>query len=163
MPQERTTTDLLASELEELRALVAEQAEAIERLRQRIAGLETRLAKDSHKSSKPPSSDPPFRKPSPRAQRKASGRNRAGQKGHKGITRALLDAPDNLVVTALEGACACGCCRSQIDVERSPERRYGVELVLRPEGTEYRTVAATFACGRRHRSDFPEAVVAPLQ
>ena len=38
---------------------------------QRIAELEARLAKDSHNSSKPPSSIPPFRKPPPHSQRKA--------------------------------------------------------------------------------------------
>ena len=59
MPEERTTTDSLASELEQLCALVAEQAKIIEQLHERVAELEARLGKDSH-SSKPPSSDPPF-------------------------------------------------------------------------------------------------------
>ena len=87
MPEERTTTDSLASELEQLCALVAEQAKIIEQLHERVAELEARLGKDSHNSSKPPSSDPPFRKPPPRSQRKASGRKAGGQKGHKGVTR----------------------------------------------------------------------------
>ena len=52
MPEESPITDSPASELEQLR--------------QRIAELEARLAKDSHNSSKPPSSDPPFRKGSVR-------------------------------------------------------------------------------------------------
>jgi len=47
--------------------MVAEQAAIIKQLRQRIVELEVRLAKDSDNSSKPPSSDLPFRKPPPRS------------------------------------------------------------------------------------------------
>jgi transposase len=110
MPKERPVTDPPASELEQLRAQVAEQAKLIEQLRQRIAELEARLAKDSHNSSKPPSSDPPFRKPPPRSLRKVSGRKPGGQQGHQGATRALVDNPDHQLVIPLEGTCDCGRC-----------------------------------------------------
>jgi transposase len=43
------------------------------------------------------------------------------------------------------------------------ERRQVIELVIRREVTEYRVVAGTCACGRVHRSDFPEAISAPVQ
>ena len=129
MSEERPATDS-PGDKQDLRALVAEQAELIEQLRQRVAELEARLAKDSHNSSKPPSSDPPFRNPPPRSQRKASGRKPGGQKGHQGTTRALVDEPDHVVVMALEGACTCGRCQSQIDVELLPERRQVVEPPL---------------------------------
>ncbi len=163
MTEEHPATNSPASELERLRALVAEQAKLIEQLRQRIAELEARLGKDSHNSSKPPSSDPPFKKPPPRSQRKVSGRKPGGQKGHQGATRILVDNPEHQVVIPLEGTCDCGRCRSQIPVEVTPERRQIVELVIRREVTEYRTVAGTCACGRRYRSEFPETVSAPLQ
>lgn len=163
MPKELPTTDSPPSELQQLRAQVAEQAKLIEQLRQRIAELEARLAKDSHNSSKPPSSDPPFRKPPPRSQRKVSGRKPGGQEGHKGATRPLVDNPDHPVVIPLKGTCTCGRCRSQIPVQITPERRQVVERVIRSEVTEYRTVAGTCACGRWHRSDFPEDISAPLQ
>ena len=163
MSEEHSTTDASISELERLRALVAEQARLIEQLTQRIAELEARLAKDSHNSSKPPSSDPPFRKPPPHSQRKASGRKPGGQKGHKGVTRMLVDEPDQRVVVALEGVCACGRCRTEIPAELAPERRQVVELVVRREVTEYRVVAGTCVCGREHRSNFPEGVSAALQ
>ena len=96
MPEESPITDSPASELEQLRAQVTEQAKLIEQLRQRIAELEARLAKDSHNSSQPPSSDPPFRKPPPRSQRKVSGRKPGGQMGHQGATRTRVDNPDHL-------------------------------------------------------------------
>jgi transposase len=162
MRKERHATDSPAGELEQLRAQVAEQAKLIEQLRQRIAELEARLAKDYHNSSKPPSSDPPFRKPPPRSLRTVSGRNPGGQQGHQGATRALVDNPDHQVVIPLAGTCDCGRCRSQMPVQILPERRQVVELVIRREVTEYRTVAGTCACGRMARSDFPADVSAPL-
>ena len=153
----------LVAEVTRLSAVVAEQAAIIDQQYRRIAELEARLGKDSHNSSQPPSSDPPFRKPPPRSQRKASGRKPGGQKGHPGATRALVENPDHQVVVPLEGTCTCGRCRSQIPVQPLPERRQVVELVIRREVTEYRVVAGACACGRWHRSDFPENVAAALQ
>jgi len=57
---------------------VAVQMALIEQLRERIRELEARLAKDSHNSSRTPSSDAPFRKPPPRSQRQPSGRKPGG-------------------------------------------------------------------------------------
>jgi len=126
MPEEHAATPFLeelTAEVARLSALVVEQSAVIKQQAERIAELEARLGKDSHNSSKPPSSDPPFRKPPPRSQRKASGRKPGGQKGHKGATRTLVDEPDRVVVMALEGACSCGRCRSQIEVELLAKRR----------------------------------------
>jgi transposase len=163
MSEEHPTSGALNDESEQLRALVATQAQLIEQLRQRIAELEARLVKDSHNSSKPPSSDPPFRKPPPRSQRRPSGRKPGGQKGHKGATRTLVEEPEHLVVIPLEGACSCGRSRSQIAAQLLPERRQVIELVIRREVTEYRTVAGTCVCGCMHRSHFPEGISAPAQ
>ena len=127
MHEERYATDSSAS-VQDLRAVIAEQAKLIEQLCQRVAELEARLAKDSHNSSKPPSSDPPFRKPPPRSQRKRSGRKPGGQKGHKGATRTLVDEPDQLVVMALEGACTCGRCRSLSAPIRNCSQTGGLKL-----------------------------------
>lgn len=151
------------TELGQLRAQNAEQAALIEQLRQRIEELEARLSKDSHNSSKPPSSDPPFKKPPPRSQRKPSGRKPGGQKGRRGVTRALVDDPDQRVIVPLTGTCDCGRCRAEITAEVLPERRQVVELVIRREGTEYRIVGGTCACGRVQHSAFPDEVVAPVQ
>ena len=78
-------------ELKRLRKRVAEQTALIAHLRERIRELEARLAKDSHNSSWPPSSDSPFKKPPPCSQRQPSGRKPGGQPGRRGVTRSLVD------------------------------------------------------------------------
>ncbi len=84
---EQTPTTLSADgpdiDLASLRAENAALRAQIEQLLQRMAELEARLAKDSHNSSKPPSSDPPFKKPPPRSLRQPSGKP-GGQKGTLG-------------------------------------------------------------------------------
>ena len=155
--------DSREAELARLRAENAEQAAQIAKLLARIQELEARLAKDSHNSSKPPSSDPPFKKPPPKSRRQRSGQPPGGQKGHPGATRALVDTPEQTVIVPLEGSCACGRDRAELEVEVLPERRQVIDLVVRREVTEYRTVSGVCACGQSHRSPFPAAVSAPVQ
>lgn len=153
----------LRAENAALRAQLAQQAEQIVQLLQRIQELEARLAKDSHNSSKPPSSDPPFKKPPPRSLRQRSGKKPGGQKGHPGATRSLVDTPEHTVVVPLNGTCACGRDCALIAVEELPERRQVADLVVHREVTEYRIVAGVCACGQVQRSGFPADVTAPVQ
>jgi transposase len=53
------------------------------------------LRKDSHNSSKPPSTDGPTRKT--RSQRIPSGRKAGGQRGHQGSTLLLVEQPDEVL------------------------------------------------------------------
>jgi transposase len=166
MPEHSDATisaESVNTEIARLRAQVAELAATNEQLRGRVAELEARLNKDSHNSNKPPSSDSPFKKPPPRSQRKPSGRKPGGQKGHPGATRELVEDPEECVIVALSGTCACGRCCAEIAAEVLPERRQVIELEIRRKVVEYRIVAGTCACGHAHRSDFPEGVAAPVQ
>src|SRR5258707_15423581 len=67
----------------------------------RIEELERRLAKDSHNSSKPPSSDGFSRKASPR---KKSGKPSGGQRVHQGHAMSQIARP-NHVITHRPGHC----------------------------------------------------------
>lgn len=86
---------------EELLEIIKMQQATIEKLtaelktaNARIAELEEQLHKNSHNSSKPPSTDG-YEKPSPKSQRKKSGKKAGGQKGHKGHHMALAH-PDRV-------------------------------------------------------------------
>ena len=166
MSEEAPTTGAVESLEAQVARLSAENAwlrAQVEQLLERVRELEARLAKDSHNSSKPPSSDPPFKKPPPRSLRQTKGRKPGGQKGHPGATRELVEDPEHTVVVALAGRCACGRDLSDFAVEERPERRQVADLVVRRDVTEYRTVAGVCACGQRHRSAFPDGVEAPVQ
>src|SRR3954447_15388537 len=60
----------------------------------RIEELERRLGSDSSNSSKPPSSDPPYRKPERASSRTSSGRKPGKQPGSGGAAMALGDTPN---------------------------------------------------------------------
>jgi transposase len=55
---------------EELAALVVRQAERIEQLEAEVAELKQRLGMNATNSSKPPSADSPFTKPTPKPPRR---------------------------------------------------------------------------------------------
>jgi len=148
--------DALRAEVVRLRALVAE-------LVARVQEWEARLAKDSHNSSKPPSSDSPFKKPAPRSLRESKGRKPGGQPGHGGATRVLVDEPAQRVTVALTGQCACGQDLATLPVAELPERRQVIDVVIRREVTEYRTVQGRCICGQWHQSAWPAEVAAPVQ
>jgi transposase len=71
-----------------VQALLAEMQELKERLATAL--------KDSHHSSKPPSSDALGRK-RPRSQRRKRGKKPGGQLGHRGETLHLIATPDEVV------------------------------------------------------------------
>lgn len=81
---------------------IAELETTIAQLREQIAvqgayirDLEARLAKDSHNSGKPPSSDGLKRKT--KSLRQRSGKKPGGQLGHRGETLHLVATPDEVV------------------------------------------------------------------
>src|SRR6476469_7995681 len=74
--------------------LEAENA-VLRALLERVQELEARRAKDSHNSSKPPSSD--GLKHKTKSLRTKSGKKAGGQLGHRGETLHLVAAPDEVV------------------------------------------------------------------
>jgi transposase len=79
----------------ELEAENQRQREQIAALLARVQDLEARLAKDSHNSGKPPSSDGLRRKT--KSLRQKSGKKPGGQLGHRGKALHLVAMPDEVV------------------------------------------------------------------
>src|SRR5258705_9646723 len=119
-PDERIAA--LESENAALRAQVQTipglQAQIAELLAQ-VQHLQARLAKDSHNSSKPPSTDPLGRK-RPRSQRRRSGKKPGGQLGHRGETLHLVATPDAVVE---HRPARCEACQIPLD-ETAPVAGY---------------------------------------
>jgi transposase len=108
--------ELKAREGERLRAreagllavAAAERARA-DALEERVAWLSRRLGKDSSNSSRPPSSDPPFRKPrKPSSQRAAQGRKPGRQPGAPSSTLGQVAEPDEREVCPPAECSRCG-------------------------------------------------------
>ncbi len=120
------------------------------------------MAKDSHNSSKPPSSDGFSKKP--RSLRRSSGRKPGGQPGHEGTTLRQIANPDPQIVHPLPEVCdACGARLGAEAAKRTEERRQVFDLPpIRFQVTEHRVLEVQWACGKRHVSPFPEELTQPV-
>jgi transposase len=76
-----------------------------DQLQQQVDMLQGRVDKTSQTSSRPPSSDPPFKKPKRSERRKSSGQ-RGAKEGHPGSGPTLLEPTD--VQHVYPAPCACG-------------------------------------------------------
>jgi len=134
----------------------------IESQQERIKTLEGQLAKDSHNSSLPPSSDR-FVRPV-KSLRQKSGKSPGGQKGHRGHHLRRAETPDEVLVHPVE---RCEQCQHDLRVQPAalPERRQVIDLpIKRLWVTEHRVEEKQCpVCLHLTRAPFPAAVSAPAQ
>lgn len=152
----------LSQALKEATQTISVQQEMIESLQQRVSTLQEQLGKDSHNSSKPPSSDGWKRRT--RSLRKKSGKKPGGQAGHHGHHLRQVSTPDEIVLHTVERCehCACDLSAQQANV---PERRQVFDLpskrlwVVEHQAQE----KGCPQCFKRTRAPFPDEVRAPAQ
>lgn len=145
--------------------LLAMQAQ-IDALTARVEELEARLAKDSHNSSKPPSSDGLGREPAqPHSLRERGQRRSGGQPGHPGRTLCQVAQPDELVDHRPVVCHVCGQGLADLPLTTLGERRQVFELPHpRLVVTEHRVgVVVCPACQALNRGAFPQGVSQPAQ
>ena len=153
--------DLSKLSHEQKDALIQSMFDLIQKLTARVEELELRLSKDSHNSSKPPSSDAPWQKT--RSLRDPSGKSAGGQAGHPGKTLKRVSHPDVTLNSALPRRCSCGLSLKAVDA-RVHERRQVFDIpVARYQVTEYRIRQLRCTCGHLHQSVFPEGVTDVVQ
>ena len=126
----RDVINAQAVQIEALTGQVTAQAAQLAAQMARIVELERRLGADSSNSSKPPSSDPPYRKPERRSSRTASGRKPGKQPGTGGTTMPLVDDPDETIVHDADCCEGCGSDLSGAPVARVERRQ--VTDIARP-------------------------------
>lgn len=132
---------------------------------QRIKHLGDIIAKDSHNSSKPPSSDKP-KKASRKVvnSRTKSGKKPGGQPGHPGSTLQKVDTPDHTISYHCEGSCdACGRdLANQAVVDTEKHQVFDIP-VPKIEVTEHQADVVRCACGAIHTALFPESAANEVQ
>jgi transposase len=135
--------------------------QAIETLENRVTHLEAILAKDSHNSSKPPSSNG-FKRP-PKSLRSKSDKKVGGQHGHDGKTMRQVESPDHTVIHRRRGKCTCGRCLENAQVIATAKKQVFDLPEIKVEVTEHQTQTIMCACGEVHTAEFPEGINAPVQ
>jgi len=109
LPGMASAEELSALPQAELARLLAEAYQLIGRLQARVEELERQAGKDSWTSSKPPSSDSPYRKkPRDRSLRERGKRRPGKQPGDPGTTMRLADDPDERLEFSPARCRGCG-------------------------------------------------------
>jgi transposase len=154
--------DQLKAEVATLKAENAALRRECQSLREKVQALEEKAAKNSHNSSKPPSSDG-LGKPKPKSLRPPGNRPTGGQPGHPGQTLRMAAMPDITVLHPVECCSECGRSLTKQAPDRV-ERRQVFDLpVPKLLVTEHQAEIKTCACGCINRAAFPPEAAAPVQ
>ena len=170
---------LLRKELQSVKRTLAHKNEELLRerqfnhqLRRRIHELEreiesgaSRIARDSHNSSLPPSLDPPWKKVTrTRSLRCNSGKRVGGQRGHRGATLRQVAQPDGIIIHAPEVCRNCAACLAHRPAQAVIRRQVFDIKDGRVKVTEHCAETKVCAqCGTRNTAKFPSGVRAPVQ
>jgi transposase len=128
----------LAARLAEAYRLIAELTAQVGRLSARVEDLERQARRDSSTSSRPPSSDSPYKKGADRSLRDRGKRRPGKQPGGPGTTMNLVDDPDERL--EFPPAACCGCGAGLAGVPVLAQRRHQVTDIApapAPRVTEY--------------------------
>jgi transposase len=144
--------------------LAAERARA-DALAQRVEELARRLAKDSSNSSRPPSSDGPYRKPRDRSLRTKTGRRPGKQPGAASSTLRQSPDPDQVIWCAPPACGRCGRGLAGQPVLAEHKRQvFDAAPPPPPQVTEYRVQSkACPGCGQVTAGQAPAGVTGRVQ
>lgn len=154
----------IVSLLKALVAQVHQQAELIRQQQTKIDALEAQLAKDSHNSSKPPSSDGLTKRPRTQSLRSQSGKPNGGQPGHEGHTLQAVATPDKTEVHRVHACRHCHRNLEAVPVEGLERHQVFDVPPVRLEVTEHQAeIKRCPDCGSISKASFPEGAEQPVQ
>jgi transposase len=163
--QQQRTIDALSGQVDQLKAQVRRlHAEASDlhgrnfQLLRRNAELEALLVKDSHNSSRPPSTDPPWAKRT-RSLRRPSGRRPGGQVGHHGETLRLAAHPARVVEHRPRECRGCHAPLASAHLVRHRRQQVWEVVLARLKVTEHRlAVLRCERCGKTTEGEYAGGV-----
>jgi transposase len=154
------TLEELRAENQALRKDLATALEQLEEANAHIKHLQGQAAKDSHNSSKPPSTNG-FKEPVRKTQslREKSGKKSGGQPGHPGRTLMMVQEPDQTIPLTPAHCQHCQHDLSGASLARK-ERVQVFDLpILHLQVTEYQVeVKACPCCHTETRADLPDGI-----
>jgi transposase len=168
--QQQRTIDDLAGHITRLKAQIEKLQEEAGQLHycnfqlgRRNTELEAQLTKDSHNSSRPPSTDPPWAKRT-KSLRRPSGKRPGGQAGHRGETRRLSARPDRIVEHRPRECRHCHTALAAAQVVSHQRQQVWEVVPARLKVTEYRlAVLRCPSCRKTTRGEFSGAVRSGVQ
>ena len=147
----------------DLLVLVVTMQAQLREMAAEIQRLKDQIAKDSHNSGKPPSSDG-LKKRRTKSLREHSKRASGGQVGHKGETLKQVAVPDWVVRHEVEQCWQCGINLSQVSAVGVEKRQVFEVPPVRMEVTEHQAVIKCCpGCGNQVKGQFPNVVSQAVQ
>ena len=156
--------NLVEGIIKEFTAQLVVLTNRIEKLENHIEKLEGQLTKNSHNSSKPPSSDGLKKKIRTKSQRKKSGKKSGGQEGHKGKNLEMTGFPDEKIKLSIKKCHCCGESLQGIDAKDHDKRQKFEIPKISVYVTEYQAeIKDCPHCGTECRANFPEGITHKTQ
>ena len=161
--QERAEKAELRAEVSALRALVVDLQSTVKSLQEELSKYKT--PKNSHNSSKPPSSDYGVKGNVKKNQslRKQGKKPRGGQPGHKDDTLHRVDVADKIENHTPLFCQDCGADLSGIDEVLESSRQVVDLPLVKPVYTEHRSYSRRCQCGHKNVGSFPVGVNSSIQ
>lgn len=143
-------------------------AEQLNKQAEEIKELQARLAKDSHNSGKPPSSDGYGKKNTNKrteSQRKKGQKTNGGQKGHKGHTLKKSNEVDKIKIYHVDETCQhCNHSLENEVVSGHEERQVFDIPAMHIEVTAHKAeIKICHQCGKKNQASYPEDVKSSVQ